>query len=178
MSWKAWKQAITELFAQDSSLLQPLGHWYVEHSTKQEWYLDASAQAIWHQTDNKWIRHQAQNIRQMMFETQGTEGAEPPRHALTHVTTVTRRPQYVEVSAQTPIHTQNITHITQLFQYELSIGEAFIVLSIHAQHLVGDIGQFQTPIQWYGTKEVNLIIAADGSVLFGVGYHSWLIAME
>jgi hypothetical protein len=35
-SWKNWKQAITELFAQDGSMLQPLGHWYVEHHTKQE----------------------------------------------------------------------------------------------------------------------------------------------
>jgi hypothetical protein len=59
-SWKAWKQAITELFAQDGGTLQPLGHWYVEHHTKQEWYLDARAQEIWHQTDNKWmtaVRH-------------------------------------------------------------------------------------------------------------------------
>jgi hypothetical protein len=61
-TWKAWKKAITELFAQDGSMLQPLGAWYVEHHTKHEWYLDARAQELWHQTNNKWIRHQAQNI--------------------------------------------------------------------------------------------------------------------
>jgi hypothetical protein len=44
------------------------------------------------------------------------------------------------------------------------------------QHLVGDIRGFQTPIQWDVTKEMDLIIATDGSVLFGVGYHSWLLA--
>jgi hypothetical protein len=26
-AWKAWKQAIMELFAQDGSMLQPLGAW-------------------------------------------------------------------------------------------------------------------------------------------------------
>jgi hypothetical protein len=43
---------------------------------------------------------------------------------------------------------------------------------------VGDIGEFQTPRQWDVTKEVDLIIATDGSVLSGVGYHSWILATE
>jgi hypothetical protein len=144
-SWEARKQAITELFAQDDSMLQPLGHWYVKRHTKQELYMDARAHEIWHQTDNKWIRYQAQNIGQLRFDTQGTDGAAPLRHALTHVSTVTQRPQDVEVSAQTPIHTQHITQITQLVPYVLSIGEACHALKIHVQRLVGDIGEFQTP---------------------------------
>jgi hypothetical protein len=36
-AWKARKQAIMDFFAQDGSILQPLGAWYVEHHTKQEW---------------------------------------------------------------------------------------------------------------------------------------------
>jgi hypothetical protein len=43
-AWKAWKKAITELFAKEGSMLQPLGDWYVEHDTKQEWHLDTRAQ--------------------------------------------------------------------------------------------------------------------------------------
>jgi hypothetical protein len=43
---------------------------------------------------------------------------------------------------------------------------------------VGGIGKFQTPRQWSDAKEVDLLIATGGSVLFGVGYHSWLIAKE
>jgi hypothetical protein len=144
-------------------MLQPLGHWYVEHHTKQEWYLDARAQEIWHQTNNEWIRHQAQNIGRLGFNTQGTEGAKPLRHTLTHVATVTKRPRCVEVSAQTPIYTQHITQIMQLVPYVLSIGEAFHALQLHVQRLVGDIGEFQTPRQWDGTKEVDLIIETDGS---------------
>jgi hypothetical protein len=62
IAWREWKQAITELFAQDGSVLQPLGNWYVEDHIKQEWYMDVRAHEIWHHTNNKWIRHQAQNI--------------------------------------------------------------------------------------------------------------------
>jgi hypothetical protein len=64
-AWKAWKQAITELFTQDGSILQPLGDWYIEHHTNQEWYLDRRAQELCHQTSDKWIRHQAQHIGQL-----------------------------------------------------------------------------------------------------------------
>jgi hypothetical protein len=75
-AWKAWKRAITELFAQDDSMLQTLGAWYVEHHTKQDWYLETRAQEIWHQTNDKWTRHQSQNIGRLRFVTQGREGAE------------------------------------------------------------------------------------------------------
>jgi hypothetical protein len=43
---------------------------------------------------------------------------------------------------------------------------------------VGDIGEFQTPRQWDVTKEVDLITATDGSILFGVGYHSWILPQK
>jgi hypothetical protein len=35
---------------------------------------------------------------------------------------------------------------------------------------------FQLPPHLDCTMEVDIIIATDGSVLFGLGYHSWLIA--
>jgi hypothetical protein len=136
------------------------------------------AQELWHQTNNKWIRHQSQNIRRLRFVIQGGEGAEPLRQALTHVATVTQRHQYIEISEQTTIQIQHIPQITQLVPYVSVIGEAFHALSRHVQHLVGDIGEFQTPRQWDVTKEVDLSIATDGSVLFGAGYHSWILATE
>jgi hypothetical protein len=71
-----------------------------------------------------------------------------------------------------------MTQTTQLVPYMSAIGEALHALPIHVQRLVGDIGEFQTPKQWDVTKKVDLIIATDGSVLFGVGYHSWIIATE
>jgi hypothetical protein len=91
---------------------------------------------------------------------------------------VTQRYRYVEVSEQTPIRTQHITHIMQLVLYVSSIGEVCHALLIHLQHLVGDIGEFQRPRQWENTKEVDLIIATNGSLLFGVGYYIWILASE
>jgi hypothetical protein len=118
------------------------------------------------------------NIGQLQLDNQGREGAELLRHALMHVATLTQCHQYIEMSKQTPMHTQNITQSMQLVLYVSSIGEALHALSINAQRLVGDIGEFQTPRQWNVTKEVDLIITTDGSVLFGVGYHIWLLATE
>jgi hypothetical protein len=112
------------------------------------------------------------------FATRGTDEAEPPRQALTHVTTVTQRHRYLEISEQTPIRTQHTTQIMQLVPYVYVIGEAFHSLPKHVHCLVGDIGDLQTPRQWDVTKEVDLIIATDGSVLFGVGYQSWILATE
>jgi hypothetical protein len=89
-TWNARKQVIMELLAQDGSILQPLGAWYVEHHKMKEWYLDTRAQELWHQKNNKWIRHQAQKIGRLRFITQGREGGEPLKHALTHVATVTQ----------------------------------------------------------------------------------------
>jgi hypothetical protein len=177
-AWKAWKQATTELFAQDGSMLQTLDAWYVEHHTKQEWYLNTRAHELWHQTNDKYTRHQAQNIGRMRFATRGTEEAEPPRQALTHVATVTQRHRFLESSEQTPIRTQHTTQIMQLVPYVFAIGEAFYALPKHIQRLVGDIGEFQTPRQWDVTKKVDLIIAMDGSILFLVGYHSYILATE
>jgi hypothetical protein len=151
-AWKAWKQAIPELFAQDGSMLQPLGAWYVEHHTKQERYLDMRAHELWHQTNNTWIQNHAQNIGRLEFVTQGREGEEPLKYALYHVATVTHRHWYIEIIKQTPIYTQYITQITQLVPYVLAIGEAFHALPRHVQRLVGDIGEFQTSIQWDVTK--------------------------
>jgi hypothetical protein len=89
---------------------------------------------------------------------------------------VTQGHRYIEISEQTPIHTQHITQITQLVPYVSSIGEAFHYLPRHVQLLVGDTGEFQTPRQWDVTKEVDLIIELNGSVLFGVGYHRCILA--
>jgi hypothetical protein len=91
---------------------------------------------------------------------------------------VTQRQQYIDISEQTPIHTQHIPYTTQLVPYVSAIGEVFHALPRHVQRLVGDTGEFQTPRQWLITKEVDLIIVTDRSVLFGVGYHSWIIATE
>jgi hypothetical protein len=34
----------------------------------------------------------------------------------------------------------------------------------------------RTPVGWDPTTLVDIIIVIDGSVTFGVGYHSWLVS--
>jgi hypothetical protein len=48
----------------------------------------------------------------------------------------------------------------------------------HVQRLVGDIPTLRTPTGWDPTTPVNIIIATDGLVTLGVGYHSWVVATE
>jgi hypothetical protein len=43
---------------------------------------------------------------------------------------------------------------------------------------VGNIPDLDLPADFDCTEPTDLIIATDGSVLFGVGYHSWIIATK
>jgi hypothetical protein len=42
--------------------------------------------------------------------------------------------------------------------------------------LVGNTPTIATPTRWDTTEPEELIVAKYGPVLFGVGYHSWVIA--
>jgi hypothetical protein len=63
-----------------------------------------------------------------------------------------------------------------LLSYQSCVGATAEALSLHFQHRIGDMRHFKLPSHLDSTMEVDIIIATDGSVLFGVGYHSWLIA--
>jgi hypothetical protein len=63
-----------------------------------------------------------------------------------------------------------------LLLYRSCVGAAAGTLMLHVQRLIGGMRHFQLPPHLDCTKEVDIIFAMDGSVLFGVNYHSWLIA--
>jgi hypothetical protein len=48
----------------------------------------------------------------------------------------------------------------------------------HIQQLASDIPALPTPLPFDFDEPVDLIIATDGSVLFGVGYHGWILATK
>jgi hypothetical protein len=60
--------------------------------------------------------------------------------------------------------------------YTSSIGTCIEALPRHVQRLVRDGSAIRTPTGWYPTTPVDIIIATDGSVTFGVGYHRWVVA--
>jgi hypothetical protein len=65
-----------------------------------------------------------------------------------------------------------------LVTYTSNIGCCIKALPRHIQRLVRDIPTLRTPSGWDSTIPVNIIIATDGSVTIGVGYHSWIVATE
>jgi hypothetical protein len=67
---------------------------------------------------------------------------------------------------------------THIHNYTAGIGLSFIALPRHVQRLAGDIPALQTPPPFYFDEPVDLIIATDGSVIFGVGYHGWILATK
>jgi hypothetical protein len=62
--------------------------------------------------------------------------------------------------------------------YTTNIGCCIKALPRHIQRLVGDIPTLRTPSGWDPTIPVNIIIATDGYVTLGVGYHRWIVATE
>jgi hypothetical protein len=58
------------------------------------------------------------------------------------------------------------------------LGGCFFVLPRHVQRLVVNIPPSQLPNDWYTTAHVDIIVATDVSVLFGVGCHSCILAFD
>jgi hypothetical protein len=66
--------------------------------------------------------------------------------------------------------------LTHIHNYTSGIGISFLALPRHIQRLTGDIPALPTPFDF--DEPVDLIIATDGSVLFGVRYHGWVLATK
>jgi hypothetical protein len=68
--------------------------------------------------------------------------------------------------------------LTHIHNYTLGIGLSFLALPRHIPRLTGDIPALPTPTPFDFDEPADLIIATDGSVLFGVGYHGWVLATK
>jgi ribonuclease HI len=66
----------------------------------------------------------------------------------------------------------------QQIEYTSGIGESFHTLPKHMQRLVGNIPDIDVTSGWEDNEEHGIIVAIDGSVVFGVGYHSWVVATK
>jgi hypothetical protein len=64
---------------------------------------------------------------------------------------------------------------TPLNTYISGVGNCIHALPKHVQLLVGNIPILDTPRGWDITEPKYIIVAMDRSVLFGVGYHIWVI---
>jgi hypothetical protein len=88
------------------------------------------------------------------------------------------RTQFVEITGKCNITRRPKLDQPPLVPYTSNIGYCIKALLLHIQRLVGDIPTLRKPPGWEPTITVNIIIAIDGSVALGVGYHSWIVATE
>jgi hypothetical protein len=175
ISWKAWKLALDYL-APDDCVISQLGDWLEQQHQQSEWYLDAEQNILYHHTNGAWEQHLANNRARLRFSTQATACDRPVR--TTHVVEAKTRSRFVEITEKCKISQRITIDPPPLVPYTSNIGNCIKALPRHVQQLVGDIPALWTPVGWDPTTTVNMIIATDGSVTLGVGYHSWVVATE
>jgi hypothetical protein len=94
---------------------------------------------------------------------------------VTHIVKTSERPRYIEVAGLKKICEEGTRDCDVPFHYDRGIGNSGRQLSRHVQRLVGDIAALDVPENWDSNEPRDLLVATDGSVVFGVGYHSWII---
>jgi hypothetical protein len=97
-------------------------------------------------------------------------------HRFSHKIQVTQRTHYHEVAVKVNIVCRSNGGPTHIHTYTSGIGLSFLALPRHIRRLTGDIPALPSPFDF--DEPVDLIVATDGSVLFGVGYHGWVLATK
>jgi hypothetical protein len=143
-----------------------------------EWNLDATTLSLFRHHEGVWTTHRTTTYGRLRFELTGTT-TEAPRH-ITHKAYGVQRQIHIELT--------NVYGVTDCDYegdhdpadsiYTSSIGECFHALAKHVRRFVGNIPELDLPSDFDCTAPTDLIIATYGSVLFGVGYHSWLIVTK
>jgi hypothetical protein len=102
----------------------------------------------------------------------------PHPYQCAHIIQVTQRARYLEVTANINIVTSHNIFPTTLHSYTLRIWLSFLSLPWYIQRLVGEIQALPTPLPFDFNEPVELMIATDEYVLFGVGYHRWALVTK
>jgi hypothetical protein len=107
------------------------------------------------------------------FRSEGVGCDKPER--VTHIVDTSERTRYIEVTGLNKICEEGTSECDVPFHYETGIGNSGRQLPRHVQRLVGDTAALDVPANWDSNKPRDLLVATDGSLVFGVGYHSWVI---
>jgi hypothetical protein len=143
------------------------------HHQAMEWYVDSTSNTIYRHTAGLWMRHHMSNASRMRFRSEGVGCDKPER--VTHIVETSERPRYIEVTGLNKIREEGTRECDVPFHYETWIGDSGRQLPRHVQILVGDISALDVPENWDINEPRDLLVATDGSIVFGVGYHSWVI---
>jgi hypothetical protein len=162
--------------APDNCVIPQLGDWFKQHHQQSKWHFNAEQNIFYHHSNGTWEQHPAINRARLCFSNHSTDCARPAR--ATHVVETKTRTRCVETTGKCNITRRPTLDLPPLVPYTSNIGLCIKALPWHIQILVGDIPTLRTPTGWDPTIPVNIIIATDGSVTLGVGYHSWIVATE
>jgi hypothetical protein len=148
----------------------------MQNHQESEWWLSVQDKCIYRQNNGEWSQFTQLNLDRLWFSNTPRIVTQP--NCFSHRIQVTRRTQYHEVAARVNIvHSPNVGS-THIHNYTSSIGILFIALPRYIHQLTGDIPALPTPTPFDFDVPVYLIIATDGSVIFGVGYHGWVLATK
>jgi hypothetical protein len=169
-----WKAALIAVFNDETTLTAPMGDWLHMHNHQEsEWCLSVRDKCIYRQNCGEWSQSSQLNLGRLRFWT--TPRIVPQPHIFSHRIQVTQRTHYHEGTAKVKIFCRSNVGPTHVHTYTSGIGLSFLALPRHIQQLTGDILALPTPPPFDFDEQVDLIIATDGSVLFGVVYHGWVL---
>jgi hypothetical protein len=175
--WSKWKAALRAVFNDETTLAAPMGDWLHMHNHQEsEWWLSVRDRCIYRQSCGEWSQFSQLNLSRLRFST--TPRIVPQPHRFSHRIQVTQITHYHEVVAKVNILCRTNEGPTHIHSYTSGMGLSFLTLPRHIKQLTGKIPALPTPPPFDLDKPVDLIIATDGSVLFGVGYHGWVLAAK
>jgi hypothetical protein len=175
--WNKWKAALTAVFNDETTLTAPMGDWLHMHNHQEsEWWLSVQDKCVYRQNSGEWSQFSQLNLGRLRFST--TPRIVPQLNRFSHRIQVTQRTHYHEVAAKVNIVRRSNVGPTHIHNYTSGIGLLFLALPRHIQRLTGDIPVLPTTIPFDFEEPAYLIIATNGSVLFGVGYHGWVLATK
>jgi hypothetical protein len=169
---ESWKDAI-EYLAPDNQISPTLGEWNKLHHQKMEWYVDCISNTLYRHKEGVWLQHHTSNASRMRFSSEGISCDKPER--VTHKVETSERTRYIEVTGLKKICGEGTRECDVYFHYETGIGNSGRQLPRHVQRLIGDIAALDVPDNWDINEPPDLLVATDGSVVLGVGYHSWVV---
>jgi hypothetical protein len=172
-----WKAALIAVFNDETTLTSPMGDWlHMQNHQESEWWLSVHDKCIYRQNSGEWSKFSQLNLGRLRFST--TPRIVPQPNRFSHGIQVMQRTHYHEVAEKVNIVRRSNMGPTHIHNYTSDIGLSFLALPRHIQRLTGDIQALPTTIPFDFKEPADFIIANDGSVLFGVGYHGWVLATK
>jgi hypothetical protein len=172
-----WKAALIEFFNDETTLTAPMGDClHMQSHQESEWWLSLQDKSIYRRNSVEWSKFLQLNLGRLRFSKAPRIVQQPNRFS--HRIQVTQRTHYHEVAAKVNIVRRSNIVLTHIHKYTSGIGLWFLALPRHIQRLTISISALPTPRPFDVEEPEYLIIATDGSVLFGVEYHGRVLATK